>query len=283
MYRPAISEQDIGFPLWRIVHTGTLPIIMNPAHTSHDAPASYEVDGRTVTLPVRIRHARQWSASWLVPARAAQTVIDYSELEVIQPIPGKAVLALAFVDYLDGDLDSYHEVAMSILVRRHDAPPVANATAHTRELARGQVAAFIHDLPVDQEFTRQAGTQIWGYPKWITEIDIEAESKRTRCRVRSEHGHELTLSIPDGGPLPLPMQMPPTYSWREGVLRMINWELTSTGGGARLGGARLTIGDNGPIATTLRRLRVPRRSVMSAFAPHVALVFGAPEIVSVGH
>lgn len=240
---------------------------------------SFDISGRTVSLPVRIRHARQWSATWLVPAAAAQAEIDYSGLEVVQPIPGRAVLALAFVDYIDGDLDAYHEVAVSLLVRPHDAPYAPRFRDEARRLARGDVAAFIHDLPVDQSFTCAAGTTIWGYPKWIAEIDLVGGRGRTTCTVHADGAHQLTLEIPDDGPLPLPKEMPPTYSWRDGVLRRTEWDVTTTGGGARPGGARLTIGERGPMAEMLHRLRVPNRSVMSSATPHLASTFGAPHEV----
>lgn len=251
--------------------------------TSAEAPTTqrFEIAGRTVQLPVRIRHARQWSASWLAPATAAQAVIDYSGLEVCQPVPGKAMVALAFVDYLDGDLDTYHEVAVSVVVRRHDASPVATARDHLRELGRNEVAAFIHDLPVDESFTCEAGNEIWGYPKWIADIELTAMRGRTACTLRSTAGHQLTLDVRDGGPLPMPSRMPPTYSWRDGVLRRTEWEVTTEGGGARVGGARLTIGPRGPLAETLRRLQLPRRPIMSSATPHLTATFGPADIVSV--
>jgi hypothetical protein len=252
--------------------------------TIAEAPPSerFEIAGRTVTLPVRIRHARQWSASWLVPAAAAQAVIDHSGLEVSQPVPGKAMVAFAFVDYLDGDLDTYHEVAVSVVVRRHDAAPGATFRDHLRELGRNEVAAFILDLPVDQSFTCEAGNVIWGYPKWIADIELTELRGRTACTLRSDAGHQLTLDVPDGGPLPMPSRMPPTYSWRDGVLRRTDWEVTTEGGGARPGGARLTIGPRGPMAETLRRLQIPRRPVMSSATPHLTATFGPAEVVTVG-
>ena len=37
-------------------------------------------------------------------------------------MPGRALVALAVCRYNDTDLDAYHEVAVSFVVRRHDAP-----------------------------------------------------------------------------------------------------------------------------------------------------------------
>lgn len=248
--------------------------------TTTAAPASYRIADRTVTMPVVIRHARQWSASWLAPARAAQTVIDYSGLEVAQPLPGKAMVALAAVDYIDGDLDTYHEVAISVVVRRHDAPTDASRLDRLREFGSGKIAAFIHDLPVDQEFTREAGTSIWGYPKWIADIDLVAHRSSTACVVRADGEHQLTLEVSERGYLPMPSEMPPTYCWRDDVLRLTPWEVDVGGGKSRLGGARLTLGERGPMVTTLRKLQLPRRALMSSYTPKLSSVFANPEVVT---
>ena len=242
-------------------------------------PTSYDIAGRTIDLPVRIRSARQWATTWLVPAAAAQTMIDYSGLEVVQPVPGRAVFSLAFVDYLDGDLDTYHEVAFSVLVRSHEATHPATVREHLRAFRTGELGAFIHDLPVDQEFTREAGTTIWGYPKWIADIAITPLNGATACTVTCDGEHQFTLQVRDSGIFPFPADMPPTYSWRDGVLRRITWDLDVVGGSARPGGARLTLGSSGPLVRTLRRLRLPRRALMSATAPQLSSIFGAPEVI----
>lgn len=247
----------------------------------HVPPPEFDIAGRSITLPVHIRTARQWATTWLVPAAAAQAMIDYSGLEVAQPLPGKAIFSLAFVDYVEGDLDAYHEVAFSVLVRPHDVTGTATALEQARAFGAGELGAFIHDLPVDKEFTRAAGTTIWGYPKWIADIELTEMNGSTACSVYCDGRHQFTLVVRDRGPLPFPAEMPPTYSWRDGVLRRTTWDLDVTGGSARPGGARLTLGSSGPLVRTLRRLRLPRHALMSATAPQLASVFGAPEVLTV--
>jgi hypothetical protein len=259
--------------------TGSTP----PAADDSQAPAAdrFEILGRTVTLPVHIREAQQWSATWLVPAAAAQQLIDYSGLTVAQPVPGRAMIALAFVRYLDGDLDRYNELAVTVMVRPHDAAPNPGRLALAAEFARGQLGTFVHDLPVDQEFTCAAGNTIWGYPKWIADIEISSQHDRTACVLTSSHGTEVTLTIADSGPLPQPQKMPPTYSFRDGILRRTEWEVKGSGGGARLGGASLVLGRQGPLATALRGLGLPKRALMASATSHLQSTFGPADVVTV--
>ena len=148
----------------------------------------WQVLGRTIGLPVEVRRAAQWGVQYLVPAAAAQRIVDPTGLEVTGPLPGRALMALAVCRYDDTDLDAYHEVAVSFVVRPHDAPPGRSALDRVREFASGSIGAYIHRLPVDQEFTCAAGRDIWGYPKWMTTIDIDEPDP---CDRRSGSGLSL--------------------------------------------------------------------------------------------
>ena len=86
------------------------------ADTSSDQ-GPWQILGRTIGLPVEVRSAAQWGVQYLVPAAAAQRIVGPTGLEVTGPLPGKALVALAVCRYDDTDLDSYHEVAVSFVVR----------------------------------------------------------------------------------------------------------------------------------------------------------------------
>ena len=258
---------------------------MTPSDQS-DGP--FDVLGRTITLPVEVRKAAQWGVQYLVPAAAAQRIVDPTGLEVTGPLPGKALMALAVCRYDDTDLDAYHEVAVSFVTRPHDAPRGATTTQRIREFATGAIGAYIHRLPVDQEFTCAAGRDVWGFPKWITTIDIDEPGQGasrsgtgTTVRLVDDGVHVLTLTMAAGGPIQLPAQAPPSYSFRDGVLRKTEWTTSSEGVTGRPGGATLILGDH-PMADELRTLGMPKRALFSSSAAHMRASFGASEIVSTG-
>ncbi len=162
-----------------------------------------------------MRRAAQWGVQYLVPAAAAQRLVDPTGLEVTGPVPGRALVALAVCRYDDTDLDPYHEVAVSFVVRAHDAPPRPTAAQRTREFATGEIGAYIHRLPVDQEFTCAAGRDIWGFPKWVTSINIDEPDPNaarggtgTTVRLVDDGVHVLTLTLAAGGRVHLPAQAP---------------------------------------------------------------------------
>jgi Acetoacetate decarboxylase (ADC) len=248
-----------------------------------DAP-TWTVLGRRIGVPVEVRVARQWSVQYLVPATAAQRLIAASGLEVTGPVPGRALMALAVCRYDDTDLDPYHEVAMSFVVRRHDAPPRRPAFRRVEEFFRGDLGAYIHRLPVDQAFSCAAGRDIWGFPKWVTAIDIDEPATGDRhsgvtVRLLDADRHVLSLTVFGGGPLALPAAAPPTYSFDGRVLRRTPWTTATSGVSGRPGGARLVLGEH-PMADELRSLGLPKRALFSSSARQMSASFGPPEVVA---
>ena len=245
---------------------------------------TWTVLGRTIGVPVEVRAARQWSVQYLVPAAAAQRLIAATGLEVTGPIPGRALVALAVCRYLDTDLDPYHEVAVSFVVRRHDAAANPSVLERLSEFARGDLGAYIHRLPVDQAFTCAAGREIWGFPKWVTTIDIDEPAPGDRhtgvtARLADGSRHVLSLTVFGGGPLVLPSKAPPTYSFDGQVLRRTSWTTTTRGVGGRPGGACLVLGEH-PMADELRSLGLPKRALFSSSTRQMSASFDAPEVVA---
>ncbi len=259
-----------------------------PTTGSPSAAGPFEVLGRNVHLPVEVRRAAQWGVQYLVPLAAAQRVVDPTGLEVTGPLPGRALVALAVCRYDDTDLDPYHEVAVSFVVRRHDAAPGVGTARRIREFATGDIGAYIHRLPVDQEFTCAAGRDVWGFPKWVTTIDIDEPGPRsgrsgagtgTTVRLVDAGTHVLTVTMASGGPIRLPAQSPPSYSFRDGILRRTEWTMAADGVTGRFGGATLVLGDH-PMADELRGLGLPGRALFTSSAARMRASFGAAEVIS---
>ncbi|MGR6923755.1 acetoacetate decarboxylase family protein [[Actinomadura] parvosata] len=231
--------------------------------------ASHQIQGRTVGMPVRVRDAEVCSALYPVRADAARAVIAYSGLDVAEVLPGKAVCALLFVDYRDGDLDTYHEFGMAFLVR----PPGASGSMGPGELR--QAGVFVHWLPVDQQFTLEAGRTLWGFPKELADIELRLSSPYKRCILRKDGRLVLDMLIKPGLPVPAGAAMAPldAYTHRDGITRRIPWTVRSKGARVRPSGALIRLG-NHPIAKELSELGLPKRAMFSTTISHAEMIFG---------
>lgn len=224
-------------------------------------------------MPVRIRKADVHTAMFSVSSDAAQRLIDYSGLNVCEFRPGRAVVTLMLARYIDGDLGQYNEFGTCVMVNR----PGSNAKGFR---ALGDAAAFIHHLPVDQEFTLEAGRTIWGFPKIMADFTVR-------------EGNRFTFDVSEGGSfiagiefargLPIPAlrtkpQVLKTYTFADGTTREVPWEMSTSGIQFRPGGAKLRLGDH-PYGRELRQLGLPKRAMMSGAVAHIEMTFGDAHVI----
>ena len=236
----------------------------------NDAPSAVQIDDRTwevlgekVTLPVEVRAATMASATFLVDRPTVQSLLP-AGLEAVT-MAGRAMLALVFVDYRDGDLGTYHEVGTCFIVRRPGGRP----------------GAYIHRLPVDGEFTMAAGRGLWGFPKWLTTIETEFSGSRATCHLRDGDDHVLTMAV-RGLPAALPGTREVTMdAWTstDGVLRRTPWTMHLGRARPRPFGTTLVVGARHPMAVELRRLGLPKRAAFSTVVGEVTAGFGPAEVV----
>ena len=239
------------------------------------APLRYEIQGQTVAFPVEVRDATSGAATYLVPSAAAARLVP-SQFEIAEVFPGRGICSLAMVDYKDNDLGNYNEIAIGFMVVPSGSRRGIPYLGSILDLLRGSLASHITHMPVDQSFTCDAGSLIWGYPKTVQEIDIEYLGDRARARLVYDGEHALTLSLPRGGKRTVADSSITTLSLIEGVPYKTLASQRLEGMGIRFGGARLELG-TGRIADELRSLGLPSRALMSVWMEHMEARFGPPE------
>jgi len=230
--------------------------------------SQHTIAGTVLTMPVKIRKATQHNAMFSVDADAAQRLIDYSGLQVLEHRRGRVLVNLMLMHYIDGDLGKYYEYGTSVMVN----PPGSTASGLRALQSAG---SFIHHLPVDQAFTLEAGTTIWGYPKVMADFAVR-EDRRLAFDLTIDGQFVLGMEFGAGLPIPLTPrnQVWRTYSHRDGVTRETPFDMSLTGVRNRLGGgARLRLGDH-PYAKELASLGLPKRALISSSAENVEMSFG---------
>ncbi|BBZ19352.1 acetoacetate decarboxylase family protein [Mycolicibacterium gadium] len=230
--------------------------------------SQHTIAGTVLTMPVNVRKATQHMAMFPVDADAAQAMIDYSGLQVCQYLPGRAIVALMLMHYIDGDLGQYYEYGTNVMVN----PPGTDAKGMRALQSAG---AFIHHLPVDQEFTLEAGTKIWGYPKVMADFTIR-DGHSYSFDVTIDGQFAVGMDFRPGLRVPAAFtskpQDPPTYAYRDGVLRETIGVMRSTDVRYRPGGAKVRLGEH-PYAKELASLGFPKRAMVSGSAGNVAMSF----------
>ncbi len=253
---------------------------MGSTTTGQDVAAAerapgYTIRGREVRLPVEVRDATAAVAFYLVPASAAQKLIEHTGLRIARMLPGRTFCTIGTMDYKEGDLGRYHEIAVTFFVHERGARTVPFIGPILGQL-RGSLGAYIHQLPVDGEFTCEAGQTIWGFPKFMTEIALSTEGDEQTSVLTADGQHVLTHTVRTGGSRAFENRAQTSYSHRDGVLYKTPSLMSGAGVGARLGGAKLELGTH-PLANELRTLGLPSRAIFSTFVSKMSGTFYAAE------
>ncbi|MCG7608158.1 MULTISPECIES: acetoacetate decarboxylase family protein [Mycobacterium] len=226
-------------------------------------------------MPVQIRTAEQHMAMFSVDADAAQRMIDYSGMRVYRHRPHRAIVVLMLMRYIDGDLGPYLEYGTNVMVNR----PGAEGSGLR---GMGSAGALVHHLPVDGEFTLQAGRQIWGYPKVLADFTVH-EGKPYGFEVKIDGRLAVGMEFKPGLPVPSALTAKPqvqsTFSCLDGVLRETEGQMRLSGVRYRPGGARIRLGDH-PYAAELAELGLPKRAMLSSSARNVQMTFADAKEIS---
>jgi Acetoacetate decarboxylase (ADC) len=229
------------------------------------AASRYEIQGRTVSLPVEVRRATSATALWQVPAAAVAALLPDDAFEPLELGDGHTQLVLGLIDYQDNDLGDYREVGIIFFVRPRGAGPEEAGT-------------YIWKLPVDQSFTCEAGCTIWGFPKTVERIEYETGADRLTGSLWMGGRRVFTLTVPIGGtPVADATTSGFTYTHLRGAPHRTPM---TTGGAAALNPAgppvSLELGDH-PVADALRSLGLPKPPALVTWVPHMRGHFGVPE------
>jgi hypothetical protein len=236
--------------------------------SSSTTPVTYEIAGRTVTMPVVVRDASAGTAMFEVDAGAARALLPAGAGEaftVVESSPGCSQLALATIDYRDNDLGDYHEVGVTLFVQ-----PAGG----------GEAGTFITHLPVDQSFTCEAGQRIWGFPKTVEQIDLDHgdDGRSAVTTLRMDGELVLRLTLPRGGTDDSPPMEMVTYSLIDGVPHGTAFSQGGSGGQVVVGGEGVTLElGSHPLARQLATLGLPDAPVvLSTWTEHMRGSFATP-------
>jgi Acetoacetate decarboxylase (ADC) len=230
-------------------------------------PSSYEIAGRTVTMPCVVRDASAGTAMFDVDLAAARALVPdvYSPVETA---PGRCQLAIAVIDYRDNDLGDYREVGLTFFVT-----PVGGAA--------DDAGTFITRLPVDQQFTCEAGRTIWGFPKTVEDIGLDYAEASVICTLRMDGELVLRLTLPRGGGDEMPPLPMTAYTLIDGVPHATAFTQGGTGAQVVPGGegVSLELGDHS-VAKELAALGLPAAAQMSTWTEHMQGRFESPQPLS---
>lgn len=129
----------------------------------------------------------------LAPSSAIRERLP-EELAPLEVAPGVGLASVMFFRYDVCDIDFYTEAAVGVAVRpaRHGGPGLADLAS---ALGDDHLHSYVLSLPVNTEIAQVRGHDGYGFPKWVTELDVDIDASRTTARVaNADGGVDVALS-----------------------------------------------------------------------------------------
>jgi len=224
------------------------------------AAGTWSIQGRTVTLPVTIPDARITTAVFRAPAAEARRLLAETPLTPLE-VRGRAFSLLLCVHYGEWVLGTYDEVGVGLLVSGPGRKP----------------GLHLLDLPVTGAFTREAGQDFWGLPKWLMDADLRFGPGETSVVVRDGDAEVMRASIRHGRrrlPVPVRASVPSWSYLAYGVQahRLLRGRVPMNLNGVRLGrgGVSVRLGAAHPMADRMRALGMLGRPLLTVHAERLS-------------
>ena len=200
-------------------------------------------------LPILVRKARAWFASFAVPAAPALALLPDPSLRLVRYLPGQTALVVTVFEHLDTSIGPYHEVAIGFPVRHNKSTAVP-----LLPLLAGRwledLGPWMYVVAVDTEAAGGAMKRHWGAPTFLAKIDIDTSPGRMRCRV-TEAGRpilavDITRPSPTSERFHFPLRL---WSKLDDELLYTSLDVDAVGCTRRLGAkGELTFEDHGRVA-----------------------------------
>ncbi|QNG20650.1 acetoacetate decarboxylase family protein [Rhodococcus triatomae] len=130
----------------------------------------------------------------LAPTRAIRARLP-RELAPLEVTPGLGLISTMFFRYDVCDIDFYAEAAVGIAVRpaRHGGLGVVDLVS---ALKNENLDSYVLSLPVNTDIAQVRGHDGYGFPKWVTDVDVDIDARRATARVANADGQtDLALSV----------------------------------------------------------------------------------------
>jgi hypothetical protein len=202
-------------------------------------------------LPILYRDGSVIGLMYRIAPEVVAPLITHEEFEPFT-LMGKAIVQLVVFEYRDTTIGPYNEVALAVEIKRRGSSP---STWGALVNAKGQPSygSTFLNLPVTSASANAAGREIWGYPKYVVDIQTEFSDE---C-VHAVQKGEFDLTVGPPGWLETPGIPFVLMSVKDGqVIRTIvpTGHPLKWGGGGR---TELKLLGSGPTADNMEKLGLP--------------------------
>ena len=176
-----------------------------PVRVGHDDPffqvprTTFRTSEGDVELPILYYDTSALYAFFMPERARIATLLTGTGLVPALTVGRRALAALACFEYRDTSVGAYNEVGLAVAVCRDGEQQAfggwRNLLATLQNPEARHVAFHILDLPVTTAAANAAGREIWGYPKFVTDIPFTLEKRKFACAVMAPGSHIPVMEL----------------------------------------------------------------------------------------
>lgn len=226
-----------------------------------------ERNGTTRLLPYFYYDNLMLAAVFTASTRKVQSLIPHPDLHLIELTPGRCLIAFAAFEYRETTDSPYNEFNISFLVSYLKKPlPLLTLLNAFRSKV---IPSYVWQLPVTEEFHRAGGVALFGYPKFIADIQFSKHDDHIECSLADSGSDILKMS---GRVIPTKREKPIrylTYALDNGTLVSANVLVNPLeyGESRRKADLILEIGKDHPICRVLHEIELANHPLTYQFSP----------------
>lgn len=220
-----------------------------------------DVGSAKVDLPVMYYRDDSFMGVFSAALEPVQALLPSQDLFPVTLQNGRGIVAVAALNYIETGVGPYGEIGIVIpCTHGRQAPPFLPLLLEERFPGFGW---FVQHLPVTSIVARDGGRVIWGYSKFVSNMDFQKRPAYQRVRLSEGDSHILTLTVQQRG-LPLrDNRALILYSVRDGdLLKTTVPSRAMYQLGLKPGSGVLELGDHA-IADELRRLDISTTAMIT--------------------
>ena len=216
--------------------------------------------GKHIRMPVQYLDWSAIMAHFPAPAEGLRKLLPTDRLTPALLAPGTGVVTLVAMAYRHiNDVAPYNELGIMVPVLYEPPVNVPGLPLIFPERFN-RFGLYVHHLPVTTQEAYDFGVELWGYPKFLSEITFEDSSQQSACSLRVDGQEVLAFQVTKRPTRKRSMDFY-TYTVLDGQLLRTRVQTQGQYGTARFrGGASFTLGDH-PIAGELRSLDIGAKPV----------------------
>jgi len=166
-----------------------------------DVPLTdYTTSTGVIQLPVFYQRLRMRTINYFVEQERVLPLLKDTGLLPLRYFNGKVLTSLTWFNYQEVSLTAYDEVVLSVSVYpealgKPSLPSLKMLVGRWQDSSKAKMGVYVREMVVTIPEARSGGREVWGYPKFLTQIPSDVAEKQFKFAVLDPDSGEPIVDV----------------------------------------------------------------------------------------